>query len=235
MSEHAGINMNPALVDGDLLLLAGEIVCESPALVGYVPGRRIDDLTLRIGSRAFLRSGTVIYAGSTIGTDLQTGHNVVIREQNHLGDHVQIWNNSTVDYGCRIGDHVKIHTNCYVAQYTVLEDEVFLAPGVTIANDVHPGCAFSSNCMRGPRLQRGVQVGVNATILPMLTIGEYSVIAAAAVVVSDIPPGSLVVGNPGRVVKQIDELACSTGVAPEGHRYHPYARSGMGLRRGDTI
>lgn len=225
MSAHASIErISAATINEDRLLLEGEIVCESTAIVGHIPGRQIEDLTLRIGPRAFLRSGTVIYAGSTIGADLVTGHNVVIREQNYLGDHVQIWNNSTVDYGCRIGNNVKVHTNCYIAQFTVLEDEVFLAPGVTIANDPHPGCEFSRICMRGPKLQRGVQVGVNATILPMVTIGEYSVVAAGAVVVHDVLPRSLVTGNPGRITKQIDELTCRTGVAPEGHSYHPYAR-----------
>ncbi|HEX9412692.1 MAG TPA: hypothetical protein VF916_04255 [Ktedonobacterales bacterium] len=129
-------------------------------------------------------------------------------------------------YGCRPGNHVKIHTNCYVAHFAVLEDEVFLAPGVTIANDLHPACAYSSLCMRGPQLKRGVQVGVNATILPRVTIGEYAVIAAGAVVVDNVPPRTLVVGNPGRVTKHIGELTCRTGVAPQGHNYHPYARAG---------
>lgn len=212
-----------SLVAADLLLLGEEITADPNVYVGYRPGRRVDDLTLRLGGGATLRTGTVLYAGSTIGAGLQTGHNVVIREQNVLGDGVNIWNNTTIDYGCRIGSRVKIHANCYVAQYTVLEDDVFMAPGVTIANDLHPGCAFSGECMRGPTLRRGVHVGVNVTIVPMVTIGEYSVIGSGAVVTKDIPPYSLVTGNPGRVTKRIDELTCRTGVAPEGHGYRPYA------------
>jgi len=99
------------------------------AIVGYRPGRTVQDLTLRLGPRALVRSGSVIYAGSTIGSDFQTGHNVVVREQNRLGDHVQIWNNTTVDYGCVLGNNVKIHANCYIAQLTVMEDDVFLLLG----------------------------------------------------------------------------------------------------------
>ncbi len=217
--------MTSGLAEPHLLLLDAAIDCDETALIGYLPGRTIEDLTLRIGPRARLRSGTVIYAGSTIGTDFQTGHNVIVREQNRLGDHVQIWNNTTIDYGCRISSNVKIHANCYVAQFTVIEDDVFLAPGVTIANDLHPGCAFSSVCMRGPTLQRGVQVGVNVTILPMVTIGEYAVIGSGAVVTHDIPPRSLVTGNPGRVRKRVDDLTCTTGVAPHGHDYRPYDRT----------
>lgn len=214
--------MSSSLAAANLLEIADDLELDPGVLVGYLTGRRLTDLTLRIGPRGHLRSGTVIYAGSTIGTDFQTGHNVVVREQNQLGDHVQIWNNTTIDYGCRIGNRVKIHTNCYVAQHTVLDDDVFMAPGVTIANDLHPGCAFSGECMRGPTLQRGVQVGVNVTIVPMITIGEHSVIGSGAVVTKDIPPYSLVVGNPGRVVKDVRDLTCRTGVAPEGHAYRPY-------------
>ncbi len=214
--------MSSSLVTAERLLLADDLELDPGVLVGYLTGRRINDLTLRIGAGSRLRSGTVIYAGSTIGAAFQTGHNVVVREQNQIGDHVQIWNNTTIDYGCHIGNNVKIHTNCYVAQFTVLEDDVFMAPGVTIANDLHPGCAFSAECMRGPILKRGVQVGVNVTIVPMISIGEHSVIGSGTVVTKDIPPYSLVVGNPGRVVKQVSEITCRTGVAPEGHSYRPY-------------
>jgi acetyltransferase-like isoleucine patch superfamily enzyme len=220
--------MTLSIVEERWLLLGEEAECDPGVLVGYRPGRHVADLTLRLGAGARLRSGTVIYAGSTIGAGLQTGHNVVIREQNALGDRVQIWNNTTVDYGCRIGSNVKIHTNCYIAQFTVLEDDVFLAPGVTIANDLHPGCAFSGECMRGPTLKRGVQVGVNATLVPRITIGDYAVIGSGAVVTGDIPPYSLVVGNPGRVIKRVDAITCKTGVATEGFGYHPYAHVGKG-------
>ncbi len=210
------------LVEPEMIVLGTEMESDATVLIGYRTGRKIQDFTLRIGDRAQLRSGTVIYAGSQIGDDFQTGHNVVIREQNVLGNHVQIWNNTTIDYGCHIGNNVKIHTNCYIAQFTNIEDEVFMAPGVTIANDIHPGCKYSGECMRGPTLKRGVQVGVNVTITPYVTIGEYSVIGSGTVITKDIPPYSLVVGNPGRVIKRVTAVTCKTGVAAEGFDYHPY-------------
>lgn len=213
--------MKTLIVEPEWLHLGEDVEADPSALIGYRPGRRIDDLALHLGAHARIRSGSVIYAGSSIGEEFQTGHNVVIREQNLLGKHVQVWNNTTIDYGCRIGDNVKIHTNCYIAQFTIMEDDVFLAPGVTIANDLHPGCAFSAECMRGPTLQRGVQVGVNVTITPRVTIGAYSVIGSGAVITRDIPPHSLVVGNPARVIKQIEAITCTTGVAGS-HEYQPY-------------
>lgn len=154
---------------------------------------------LMIGSNAIIRSGTVIYGKTLIGKNFETGHNVVIRERNKIGDNFCIWNHSTVDYGCTIGNNVKIHCQCYVAQYTILEDNVFMAPGVIIANDLYPGLEVSAKAMRGPHLEKGVQVGINVTILPYVRIGTGSMIGAGSVVTRDIPPRSLVYGNPAHV------------------------------------
>lgn len=180
-------------------------------LIGYPTGRPIADQRLTIGSNARIRSGTVIYVGTTIGAGLNTGHNVVIREENTIGDHFSIWNNSTIDYGCQIGSDVKIHTGVYVAQFTIIEDGAFLAPGVVIANDPRPGCAYAKDCMRGPTIKRGAQIGCNVTILPYVTIGEGALVGAGSVVVHDVPPRSVVVGNPAKVIKQVDRLTCPVG------------------------
>jgi len=177
--------------------------------LAYLSPRKIKDTTLTIGNDPVIRSGSVIYAGTTIGANLQTGHNVIIREENLIGDDFCIWSNSIVDYGCNIGNRVRIHSNIYIPQYTVIEDDVFIAPAATFANDLHPGCPFSAECMKGPVLKKGCQVGVNVTILPFVTVGEKAVIGAGAVVVRDVPPGTVVVGNPGRVICSVEDLRCS--------------------------
>lgn len=191
--------------------LGPDHLIDPQVLLGYVPGRRVSDYTLVIGPGARVRSGTVIHAGTIIGARLETGHNVVIREENVIGDDFSIWNNSVVDYGCTIGCRVKVHCNVYVAQFTVIEDDVFLAPGVIVANDPHPGCPFSKECMKGPVIKRGAQIGINATILPFITIGERALIGAGSVVTKDVPPQTVVYGNPARVVNDIHELACTRG------------------------
>lgn len=173
--------------------------------LGYRTGRHIDNFTLRIGPNARIRLGTVIYGGTVIGANLQTGHNVVIREENTIGDDFAIWNSSTIDYGCQIGFGVKIHCNVYVAQFTTLEDNVFLAPGVTIANDPHPLCGL---CMKGPTVKKGARIGVNVTLLPHIVIGEGSLIGAGSVVTKDIPPFTVAYGNPAHPVKSVEDLPC---------------------------
>ena len=185
------------------ILLASPNQIDPQAIVGAVPGRTIEDTSLEIGPHATVRAFTVIYAGSRIGSHLETGHGTVIREENRIGDHLSIWNNSTIDYGCVIGNNVRIHTGVYVAQFTTIEDDVFLAPGVMIANDRHPICR---ECMRGPTIKRGARVGINATLLPEVIIGEGALVGAAAVVTRDVPAGMVVAGNPARVMGDRESL-----------------------------
>jgi acetyltransferase-like isoleucine patch superfamily enzyme len=178
---------------------------EEWVILGY-PSPRTNSDQLHVGPDAILRSGTVIYSDSVVGARLSTGHNVVIREQNVIGDDVSIWSNSIIDYGCRIGNRVKIHCNCYVAQFTVLDDDVFLAPGVCIANDLYPGDLESARRMRGPRIGLGAQIGANVTILPYVEIGAGALIGAGSVVTHDIPSGSVAYGNPARPHGRRSEL-----------------------------
>jgi UDP-3-O-[3-hydroxymyristoyl] glucosamine N-acyltransferase len=174
---------------------------DDSVILGYLTGRRIELTDVIIGRGAHIRSNTVIYSNVVIGDGLETGHNVVIREENQIGDNLNIWNNSTIDYGCIIGDNVRIHNNVYVAQYTTIEDEVFLAPGVMIANDPHPIC---TKCMEGPTIRRGARIGV-------------ALVGAGSVVTRDVPPHMLVYGNPARVIGPVDDLECPLDLVE-----HPY-------------
>jgi len=198
-----------ASASGELVSIGPESEVEKSAVVGYLPGRKIANLQGSIGSRARIRAGTVIYAGTVIGDGLETGHNVVIREENRIGDSFKIWNNSTVDYGCEIGNNVRVHCGVYIAQFTKIEDDVFLAPGVMIANDPHPIC---TRCMKGPTIKRGAKIGINATLLPHITIGENALVGSGSVVTRSVPPGMVVAGNPAEVIGSVDKLRCKAGI-----------------------
>ena len=191
--------------------LGGKAIIDDGVMLGY-PAARCNDHLLTIGPEARIRSGTVIYTGSCIGRNLETGHNVVIREQNNIGDNLRIWGSSTIDYGCCIGNNVKIHNRVYVSQFTFIEDDVFIGPGVTLANDIHPGCPDAVECMEGPRIKKGAQIGANTCVLPRVVIGENAVIGAGSVVTKDIPPGVVAYGNPAQVVCDIRDIVCTTGL-----------------------
>jgi acetyltransferase-like isoleucine patch superfamily enzyme len=205
-------------INADLIHIGKNAVIDIGVLVGYLPSRSIE-LELNIGPGARIRSGTVIYGGSRIGSNLETGHNVVIREQNEIGDNFRIWNNAVIDYGCSIGNNVKIHNKVYIGQFSTIEDDVFVAPGVTFANDIHPGCPDSSRCLKGPYIKKGAQIGINCTLLPRVVIGENSVIGSGSVVTKDIPPGVVVYGNPAKVICNIGDLKCSIGIRDNPYNY----------------
>jgi acetyltransferase-like isoleucine patch superfamily enzyme len=192
------------------------LVSDDGVLLGYPTQRPVAGAT-SVGRDARMRSGTVVYQGSRIGDRMETGHHVVIREECLIGDDVSVWSNSVVDYGCRIGDRVKIHANCYVAQYTDIGDDAFMAPGVTIANDLYPGVRASAEVMSGPSIGQGAQLGVNVTVLPFVVIGEGCLVGAGSVVTRDLPPGSVAFGNPATVRGRVEDLADISARA-RGHR-----------------
>lgn len=191
--------------------LGENVIIDDGVVLGYLPSRG-DDHLLIIGSGARIRCGTIIYGGSRIGRGLETGHNVIIREDNIVGDNLRIWSNSVIDYGCVVGNNVKIHNHVYIAQFTLIEDDVFLGPGVIIANDLHPGCPNALDCMQGPRIKRGAQIGINCCVLPRVTIGEHAVIGAGSVVTKDIPAGMVAYGNPAQIMGKIGDITCTTGL-----------------------
>lgn len=196
-------------------------------LLGYPTHRpgSLGDLHLAHGAR--LRSGTVIYTGSHIGSHLETGHNVVIREECSIGDDVSVWSNTVIDYGCTLGDRVKVHSNCYIAQFTEIADDAFLAPGVTIANDLYPGRLESAAAMSGPLIGVGAQIGVNVTILPFVRIGAGALVGAGSVVTRDIPAGAVAFGNPAVVRSSVEELpALDERIAPVRESARRYRFSG---------
>jgi len=210
-----------SVILGESVVLGNGCEIDEGVLVGYPTDRILQSARLIIGKNARIRSGSVIYCGSRIGDNLQTGHNVLIREENAIGENFRIWNNSVVDYGCAIGNNVKIHCGVYIAQYTVVEDDVFVAPGVVVANDIHPGCRHSVRCMKGPIIKEGAQIGANVTLLPFITIGEGSLVGGGSVVTKDVPARSVVYGNPARVAKNTDDLRCITGLTDKPYGGHP--------------
>lgn len=190
-------------------------------LLGYPPGRPVARTPVRIGSNAQIRSGTVVYASVEIGEGFETGHGVVVREGSRVGKDCAIWNNSTIDYDCVIGNRVRIHCNVYVCQYTRIEDDVFLAPGVMLANDPHPLC---TKCMQGPTIRSGARIGIGSILLPHVVIGENALVGAGSVVTKDVPARAVVAGSPARVVSNVDDLECAFGIVK------PY-ENGLDVRR----
>lgn len=162
------------------------------AIVGYAYA---DDAgPTVVGDDARIRAHTIVYGDVTVGDGLTTGHRALIREHTTLGDDVLVGTGVVVDGTVDIGSHVSLQSGVYVPPASVIADHVFAGPGAVLTNDPHPLRADVE--LAGPTLERGVSVGANATILPDVTIGERSFVAAGAVVTRDVPPDTLAVGTP---------------------------------------
>lgn len=176
-------------------------------VIGAPPrGMKRGEMETVIGDNAVIRSHTVIYAGNTIGDNFQTGHGVMVRESNEIGDNVSIGTGSVVEHHVKIGNGVRIHSLAFVPEYSVLEDGCWLGPNVVLTNAKYPLSPDVKEELVGPVIKKGAKVGANSTLLPGVVIGENSLVGAGSVVTKDVPGGTVVAGNPAKVIKSISKL-----------------------------
>ncbi len=158
----------------------------------------------QIGDGSVVRAGTIIYDDVVAGSSFQTGHHALVREKTVLGDDVLVGTQTVIDGATDIGDNVNMQTGVYVPRETTIGDCVFLGPNATLLNDPYP--LRTEHKLVGPTLENDVSLGGNATVLPGVTIGEKSFVAAGAVVVDDVPPETLAVGAPAEQRELTAEL-----------------------------
>ena len=146
---------------------------------------------------AELAEGVVIGAGTKVWNQVQ------IREEARLGRDCVLSKDVYIDTGVVVGDRVKIQNGVSVYRGVTLEDDVLIGPHAVFTNDLFPR-AFSVDWKLVPTIvQRGASIGANATVVCGVTIGEYAMVAAGAVVSTDVPPYRLVVGNPARISARV--------------------------------
>lgn len=148
-----------------------------------------------------------------------------------LGNNVKIYDFTNI-YGCEIGENtkigafveirkdVKIGKNCkiqafaFIPEGIIIEDNVFIGPHVCFINDRCPRATTKDGKLKDPNdweviptiVKKGASIGANATIMCGVTIGMNSIVGAGAVVTKDVPPNSVVTGNPALVTKNVEEL-----------------------------
>ncbi len=146
-----------------------------------------------------------------------------------LGKNVKIFSFVNL-YGCEIGDNSKIGTfveiqknavvgrNCKISSHTFIcegvsiEDDVFIGHNVTFINDLYPRSITVGGTMQTEEdwkvvptlVKKGASIGSSATILAGVTIGEYAMVGAGAVVTRDVPNRTIVAGNPAQVLRLIE-------------------------------
>ena len=124
-----------------------------------------------------------------------------IGKDSKVGAFVEIQKNATVGERCKISSHT------FICEGVEIDDEVFVGHGVMFTNDLYPRAANPDGSPQTEadwkvvktHIRRGASIGSNATIVAGVTIGEFALIAAGAVVTKDIPPYAIAVGVPARV------------------------------------
>lgn len=120
-----------------------------------------------------------------------------------------------VQKGAIIGEHCKISSHTFICEGVTIEDDVFIGHNVTFINDLYPRATAENGSLQTEAdwkviptlIKRGASVGSSATILAGVTVGEGAIVGAGAVVTKDVPPYTVAVGVPARVIRKIEKPA----------------------------
>jgi acetyltransferase-like isoleucine patch superfamily enzyme len=153
-----------------------------------------------------------------IAPDVKLGQNVKIFAFVNLygciiGDNTKIGTFVEIQKGVVIGKNCKISSHTFICEGVTIEDEVFIGHGVTFINDLYPRATTSDGQLQGEQdwkviptvVKKRASIGSGATILAGVTIGEEAIVGAGSVVTKDVPPRTVVAGNPARVFRTLDQ------------------------------
>ena len=135
---------------------------------------------------------------ANIGKGTKVWINSQIREDTAIGEDCIISKDTYIDFSVRIGNRVKIQNGVSVYHGVTIEDDVFIGPNAAFTNDFYPRAFNSDFPVRPTLVKKGASIGANATIVCGNTLGEYCMVGSGSVVTHDVPPYTLVAGNPAR-------------------------------------
>jgi acetyltransferase-like isoleucine patch superfamily enzyme len=192
--------------------IADECVIEDHVVLGKRPrlrpgssaaGGELDPLVIEAG--ATICCGAIIYAGARIGARAIVGDQAQIRERAVIGSRSVVGHGSTVDFDVTVGERVLIQTGVYVTAGSVVEDDVFLGPGVVTTNDDTMARHPKGEALRGVAFRRACRVGGGSVLVPGVEVGVEAFVAAGAVVTRDVGEREVVIGVPARVVRRVPD------------------------------
>lgn len=209
------VTVGPFTIVHDNVAIGDNSVIESHCVVGY-PSKFAQGKRLVVGENSYIRSHSILYEGSQFGSNLATGHAVLVRENCQAGKYLQIGSHSEIEGDCTIGDYVKIHSKVNIAKETNVGNFVWLYPQVQFTNDPLP----PSNTRAGVTVKDMVVIATGALLLPGITIGMGCFVAAGSVVYSDVRDIQCVAGNPAKKFASLDRFfSLKYGISPPWPKY----------------
>jgi acetyltransferase-like isoleucine patch superfamily enzyme len=182
------------------------VVGKQPTLSPRSTAKREELPPLELGAGTIVSTGAVVFAGTTLGERAIVGDQACVRERCTIGDDVVIGRGSLVENDTSVGALTKIQAHAYITAYSLLEDNVFIAPCVVTTNDNFMGRTEKRHdLVKGPTIRRGARIGGGAVLLPGIEVGEEAFVGAGAVVLKDVPARALVVGSPARQIREVPE------------------------------
>jgi len=182
------------------------VVGKQPTLSPRSTAKREELPPLELGAGTVVSTGAVVFAGTSVGERVIVGDQACVRERCSIGDDVVIGRGSLVENDTSVGALTKIQAHAYITAYSLLEEEVFIAPCVITTNDNFMGRTEQRHeLVKGPTIRRGARVGGGCVLLPGIEIGEEAFIGAGAVVIRDVAPRAVVVGSPARQIREVPD------------------------------
>jgi UDP-2-acetamido-3-amino-2,3-dideoxy-glucuronate N-acetyltransferase len=210
LPDSAWIGGNVVIHDGTVIgegarIQDGAVLGKPLALGPASTAKRGDLQPLEVGDGATVGANAVVLAGARLGPSAVVADRAHVRERTTVGQSSVVGSGSAIDNDVTIGARVKIQTGCYLTAFSVVEDDVFVAPSVTTTNDNFMGRHEPDFELRGAVLRRACRVGGGATLLPGIEVGEEAFVAAGSVVTRDVGARALVMGVPAKVVRQVED------------------------------
>jgi acetyltransferase-like isoleucine patch superfamily enzyme len=204
---HPTATVYPGTVLGEgVKVLEGAVVGKQPTLSPRSTAKRDPLPPAELGDGTIVSTGAIVFAGARVGARVILGDQSCVRERVQVGDDVVLGRGSLIENDTSVGARTKIQAGAYITAYSALEDDVFIAPCVVTTNDNFMGRTERRHgLIKGPTIRRGARIGGGAILCPAVEIGEEAFVGAGAVVTKDVPPRMLVVGNPARVLRAVND------------------------------
>ncbi len=188
---------------GDNSIICNDCVIGEPPSSYYKDIKNYKNPLTSIGINAFIRSHSIIYAGSNFGKNLITGHRATVREGVSVGDNCLLSTLVDIQNNCRIGNYTRIYSNVHIGEKTNIGNYVFIFPYTIFTNDPQP----PSNTLIGSQIGDYSVITIHCCVLPGVKVGENCLIGANSVISKNIEDYSFAIGSPAKRKCDIREIS----------------------------